>query len=335
MPILDCAYQAPRSMAEALELKAAGGEGAVFLAGGTDFLVRAKQKLAQPELIISLKHLAAELSGVSEDGGAVVIGAMTPLAEAAGHPLVGEGLPGLAEALAAIGAPTLQQRVGTVGGNLCADTRCIYYNQSAFWRAGLAPCFKLGGEVCHPGGSTADRCRSSCQSDGAVMLAALGASVELAGPAGTRVLPLEEFYTGKGEEPLALEPGELLVSVRVPPAGGRRGDAYVKLAARKAIDYPLISAAAVVELDGQGKLSAVSLTLGGVYAAPLAMKDAAASLVGGEGGEEAVTAAAAKAGSHAEPFFIENHSAPAEWRRQMVPVLARRALGKALSRARG
>ncbi len=334
MPILDCAYQAPRSLSEALEFKAAGGAEAVFMAGGTDLLVRARQELARPATVISLKHLAAELSGVDEDGGALVIGAMTPLAEAAAHPLVAGRLPGLAEALMSIGAPTLQQRVGTVGGNLCAQTRCIYYNQSAFWRSGLAPCFKLGGEVCHPGGATADRCRSTCQSDGAVMLAALGASVALAAPGGRRELALEEFYTGKGEQPHALEPDELLLSVRVPLAE-RQGSSYAKLAARKAIDYPLLSAAAAVSLDERGKVAVAALALGGVFAAPLMMKDAVAALAGGDGGEEALAAVAKKAGSHAEPFFIENHSAPAEWRRRMVPVLARRALSQALARARG
>jgi CO/xanthine dehydrogenase FAD-binding subunit len=259
---------------------------------------------------------------------------MTSLADAGANQTVCDRLPGLPQALKSIGAPTLQQRVGTVGGNLCADTRCLYYNQSAFWRSGVAPCFKLGGEVCHPGGATADRCRSICQSDGAVMLAALEARVTLAAGSGERELGLEEFFTGRGEEPIAIEPADLLVNVKVPMPKGL-GSAYYKVAARKAIDYPLISAAAAVCLDADGVVTKASLALGGVYAAPLLLKDATQSMVGQKCGPNEVATIARKAGSHAQPFFIENQSAPAEWRAEMAPVVAKRALTEALAAAKG
>lgn len=334
MGLKNCEYHAPRDLSEALAIKAQAGKEALWLAGGTDLMPRAGQELAVPLAVISLKHLRPELSGVEGGGETLSIGALTPLGQAAEHEAVRDRLPGLSQALLSIGAPTLQQRVGTVGGNLCADTRCLYYNQSAFWRSGLAPCFKLGGEVCHPGGASADRCRSTCQSDGAVMLAALGARVALAAEDGQRELRLEEFFTGRGEEPLALGHDELLLRVEVPAPKGQ-GSAYHKLAARKALDYPLLSAAAAVSIDGHGNITNASLALGGVYAAPLLMKDAAESLLGQPGGEDAIARAAAKAGSHAEPFVIENHSAPADWRRQMVPVAVKRALSQALARARG
>lgn len=334
MGLKDCEYFAPSNLTEALEFKARMGADAVWLAGGTDLLPRARHKLANPKAVISLKKLVQELSGVEEEGDGVKIGALTSLAEAGAHQAVANRLPGLSQALKSIGAPTLQQRVGTVGGNLCADTRCLYYNQSAFWRSGVAPCFKLGGETCQPGGEKAERCRSTCQSDGAVMLAALAARVSLAGSGGERELGLDEFYTGRGEEPLAMDPAELLVSVKIPAPKGQ-GSAYYKLAARKAVDYPLISAAAAVCLDPDGVVRGASLALGGVYAAPLMLKEASQSMVGQKCGPSEVEAVAKKAGSHAQPFFLENHSAPAGWRQEMAPVVAMRALTQALAAAKG
>lgn len=328
----DMDYLAPETLAQALEMKSALGAEAMWLAGGTDLVLRARQRLITPKAVISLKHLADELGQVRQEDGWLHLGAMLPLKEAALSPVVAQRLPGLKEALLSIGAETLQQRVGTIGGNLCLETRCIYYNQSAFFRSGLAPCFKLGGEVCHPGGETADRCRSVCQADGAVMLAALGAKVVLASAQGRRELELEEFYTGRGEEPLALTPDELLVEVKLPLPGAGSGSAYEKLAWRSSLDYPQLSAAAALVLE-DGVVREVRLALGGAYAAPLLMKDAVGGLLGNALEDEAIAEAARKAGRHAEVFFIENQSSPAAWRREVVPVAARRALERALARA--
>jgi CO/xanthine dehydrogenase FAD-binding subunit len=297
-------------------------------------MVRAKQGLVQPEAVISLKNLNPELAGVREQDGRLKIGALTTLSHLARHAQVVERLPGLAEALLAIGAETLQQRVGTIGGNLGCQTRCLYYNQTAFWRSGLAPCFKLGGEVCHPGGATADRCRSVCQADAAVMLMALDARVSLSSVNGVRELSLEEFYTGKGEEPHAWEPTEILTEISVDLPSPGSGSAYYKLAARGAIDFPVLSAAVDLGL-ADGKVSRLRLALGAVYAAPLLLKDAAASLIGQPLSEEAIAQVAKRAGSHAEPFFIENLSAPAAWRQEMVPVVVRRAMARAAEMAGG
>ena len=329
-------YLAPADLASALAEKAARGEEALWLAGGTDLMVRAKQGLAAPKAMISLKHLAGELSGIHERDDHLVLGAMTPLKDAAGHPLVSGRLPGLAEALASIGAETLQQRVGTIGGNLCLQTRCIYYNQTAFWRSTFAPCFKLGGEVCHPGGSTADRCRSICQADGAVMLAALGARVRLVSADGSRDLSLDEFFTGKGEAPFDLHPDELLseVLVPLPPDGAGAGSAYYKLAARGAIDYPALSAAAWLQTENRA-VNGVRVTLGAVYAAPLPLADAVAPLKGTTLTEAAIHETALKAGRHAEPFFIDNQAVNTQWRREMVAVAVERALTRAAHRAGG
>lgn len=327
-------YLAPQGLAEALELKGLWGQRAAWLSGGSDLLVRAKQGLVSPEAVISLKNLTPELSGLSEEADHLRLGAQTTLHQALNHPLIARELPGLAEALASIGAPTLQQRVATVGGNLCAQTRCLHYNQSALWRAGLAPCFKLGGQLCHPGGATADRCRSTCQSDGAVMLMALGASVVLQSAAGQRTLPLSDFFTGQGERPQDIGPDELLTHIILERSALGLGTAYVKMASRGAMDFPLLSAGAALRIEG-GLIASARLALGAVFAAPLVLKTAMDPLLGLPPTPENLAQAAAQAGRDAAPFLIENHWAPAAWRAQMVPVAVARALERAASRAQG
>ena len=334
MPLPYFQYLAPLDLAEALEMKARWGAQAAWLAGGSDLLVRAKQGLARPEALLSLKRLGQELAGVSQEAGLIRLGAQTTLHQALSHGLIARELPGLAEALGRIGAPTLQQRVATLGGNLCAQTRCLHYNQSALWRAGLAPCFKLGGEVCHPGGATADRCRSTCQSDGAVMLMSLEASVVLSRVAGQRTLALHDFFTGQGERPQDLAPDELLTAILVPSPGPGHGSAYEKLASRGAIDFPLLSAGVALRISA-GVVSQARLALGAVFAAPLVLKSALEPLLGQEPTPANLAQAAARAGNDAAPFLIENHSAPAAWRAQMVPVVVGRALERAARRALG
>jgi len=332
LPPMD--YLAPADLSEALAAKARLGDEAVWLAGGTDLLPRAKQGIAAARTVISLKHLAPELSGVRVQDGRITIGALTTLKAAGEHPELSRRLPGLRDALASIGAETLQQSVGTVGGNLCADTRCLYLNQSPAWRAGLAPCFKLGGEVCHPGGASADRCRSVCQSDGAVMLMALQAEAQVASPQGQRTVALDELYTGKGETPLALQADELLTGVSLELGDDPLGTAYHKLALRGALDYPLLSAAAALWLR-DGVVSRVRVALGAVYAAPLVLIDAVAPLVGQEPTPERLAQAARKAGGHAEPFLVDNVGADLQWRKDMVRVVVARALEQAVQRAKG
>lgn len=325
-------YLAPASLQEALQAKSRLGSTAAWLAGGTDLLPRAKQGLAPFSAAISLKHLRAQLSKVEVQDTRLIIGALTTLQDAAQHPEVSARFVGLSEALASIGAETMQQRVGTVGGNLCADTRCLHLNQSPAWRSGLAPCFKLGGEVCHPGGATADRCRSVCQSDGAVMLMALGAKALVAGPEGEREIPLAEFFTGQGETPISLGEDELLTGVAIDMGSGSLGSAYQKMALRGAIDYPLVSAGAVLAME-QGKVSQAQVAVGAVFAAPLLLTDAVSSLIGREPTPEALAQVAARAGKHADPFPINNVGAELEWRKDMVAVVVRRALTQAAQRA--
>ena len=331
MPLPGFKYVAPVNLDHALALKAQHQERSMWLAGGTDLVLRARQGLAKPEVVISLKKLVPELSGVQKRGKKLYIGGLSSLDMVAKDPLLKEPFPGLAEALASIGAPSLQHRVGTLSGNLCLETRCNYFNQSEFWRSALAPCFKNGGEVCHPGGESADRCRSVCASDGAIMLAALDGGFELADKSGSRLLPWHEFYTGKGETPFALEPDELVQGVYLDLPEPGSGNAYFKMASRKSIDFALLSAGANLVVQ-DGLVKKANLVLGSVFAAPLIMKEATQTLVGKPPEQDNLDRAADLVARHGEVFLIDNLGVDLDWRKKMLRVCALRALNKALGR---
>lgn len=242
----------PRTVDEALAL-AQAHPGAPYLAGGTDLVVNLRKRLLEPDHVISLRGLS-ELRGVSRGDGRLTIGALTTIAEIAAHPLIAEHLPLLAEAAGVVAGPTVRD-MATLGGNLCLDTRCRYYNQSFFWRQANDFCLKKDGTVCPvaPGGSF---CWATYSGDTAPVLLMLNAEIELAGPQGARRVPLAEFYGADGRwsigtEPGGKRPGELLLRAHVPlPEPGWQG-AYEKLRVRDSIDYPLLGVGLMVRYAGE------------------------------------------------------------------------------------
>lgn len=172
-------YLEPRNIDEAFDMLGAHGAGCAVLAGGTDLIVRMKLRLQSPRFLVSLKHLN-DLDYIREDAGCLLIGAATPLARIIAAENVRAQLPAFHEAVAAVGARSIQHVRGTLGGNLCQDNRCRFYNQSAFFRSARQACHKAGGTICYARDGS-DRCRSTCQSDGATALMALDAKVTLRG----------------------------------------------------------------------------------------------------------------------------------------------------------
>jgi len=253
----------PETVEEALALIGTH-PGAMFLAGGTDLMVNLRKRLAEPDHVISLRNVAA-LRGVTEVDGRLTIGALTTIADLAAHPLVQQHVPILAEAAGLVAGPTIRG-MGTVGGNLCLDTRCRYYNQSYFWRKANDYCLKKDGEVCHvaPGGSF---CWAAYAGDTGPVLLMLDAEVELTGPQGQRRLPLREFYGTDGRwavgaKPGGKQPGELLLRVHVPiPEPGWQG-VYEKLRVRDSIDYPLVGVGLMARFAGPGDPTVQALRLG-------------------------------------------------------------------------
>ena len=251
--------------------------GSRFLGGGTDLVVNLRRGIGDPPAaLIDVKGIA-EMQGISVDGERVRVGAGVTLRELADDPRVRAGFPGLATAARSIAGPT-HRNMGTAGGNLCLDTRCIYYNQSEWWRAANRYCLKYGGEVCHVAPKSRV-CYATFSGDLAPAFAILDeAEVEVAGAEGGRTLPLESLYTGDGERYLALEPDELVVAVRArrPPAL-RTG--YDKVRVRRSIDYPLAGVAAGLVREGD-RLADLRLAFTGTNPRPLRL-EGTAGLCGG------------------------------------------------------
>lgn len=314
----------PESLEEALDLLSKHGEEVKVIAGGTDLLVSMKQRLLTPKYLLNLKGLA-ELDFIKEDKGGLRIGALTRLSTLIKSPLVREKFPVLAQAASCVAAPPLQN-MGTLGGNLCLNTRCFFYNQSQFWRQARPLCFKTGGEMCHvvKGG---DRCYSVYQGDLAPVLIALGARVKLAKKGGEWVIPLLDLYTGRGEKPIALETGEILTEVEIPAPAALWGGDYQKLRYRGAMDFPLVGVAAVLSWDGASCTKA-RVVLNAVASAPVVVEEAGRLLEGQKPDEETIARAAEAAYEVAHP--VANIGSTPLYRRKMVRVMARRAIGNAV-----
>ena len=323
-------YLRPRTMDEALELYHQHRADGCILAGGTDLLVRMKQRLVQPVSLISLKSITA-LRYVRQSNGQLQIGAGTALSAVRNAQPVQKHLPGLVHALASIGAPSIQHHTGTIGGNLCQENRCLYYNQSAFLRSARQACHKAGGQICYALEGS-DRCRSTCQSDCAPMLIALKASVTVARQGGQRSMPLVDLYSAKGEHPLVLEPDEIVTEVQVPVPASQSGHAYRRLSFRSAIDFPMIAVGVSID-TADNLIENARIVVGAISNAPLLLAKASATLIGRQTTDrEAVEKAAAIAREHGSVFVVNNVNSPVAYRQQMIGVLVRRALEEALER---
>ena len=245
--------------------------GSRFLGGGTDLVVNLRRGIGDPPATLIDLNRVADLKGIEVAGERIRIGAGVTIRELAGDARVCARFPGLAAAAASIAGPT-HRNMGTVGGNICLDTRCIYYNQSEWWRAANRYCLKYGGDICHVAPKSRV-CYATFSGDLAPALAILDdAEVEIAGAQGGRTLPLESLYTGDGERYLALESDEFVVAVRARrPAALRTG--YDKVRVRQSIDYPLAGVAAGVVREGDC-LTELRLAFTGTNPRPLRLAGA-------------------------------------------------------------
>lgn len=318
----------PESLEEALDFLSEYGEDAKVIAGGTDLLVAMKHRLLTPKYLLNLKGLGLDF--IEENQGGMRIGALTRLTTLIKSPLVRERFPVLARAASYVAAPPLRN-MATLGGNLCLNTRCFFYNQTQFWRQARPLCFKTGGEMCHAV-KGADHCYSAYQADLAPVLIALGAKVKLAKKGGQRVIPLLDLYTGRGEKPIALEAGEILTEVEIPMPTAPWGGDYQKLRYRGAMDFPLVGVAAVLSRNGE-KCMKARIALTAVVSAPVVMEEAGQLLEGKEIDEEVITQAAEAAYDAAHP--IAKIGSTPGYRRKMVRVLTRRAITNAWKESKG
>ena len=254
----------PTDIEEAVRLRAADAD-ARYLAGGTDMVVNVRRGIERPAALIDLTAIA-ELGEIRSLGDGVRIGAGVTLETLGRDAGVLRDHAAVAEAASEVAGPT-HREYGTVGGNLCLDTRCIYYNQSEWWRSANDYCLKHLGEVCHvaPGGK---QCFAAFSGDLAPAMLVHGAEVELVGPDGVRRIPLAELYRDDGMDHLALKPAELLAAVHLPRAAAGTASAYAKARVRGSIDFPLAGVAVLLRRARDGAVAELAVALTGVNPCP-------------------------------------------------------------------
>ena len=314
----------PRTVEEAIGHLARHEGRLKIIAGGTDLIPSMRQRLFEPEYLMDIRGIA-ELRKIREtlDGG-LEIGALTPLAAIERHDMIWRDYAVLAEAAATVASPVLRN-MGTIGGNICLDTRCLWYNQSLAWRKSCGFCIKKDGDLCHvaPGGT---KCWAAFSADTPPALLCLGAEIEIAGRAGLRRMQLKDFYTGDGAAGNRLSMGELLTRVFLPASSRGLFGVYRKLRVRGSIDYPLAGVAVAFRpSNGKGAFARVAITA--VNPAPLLVEDATALLEQGLTAQRAVEAGELSA-KVAKP--LTTSVLTPEYRREMIRVLTRRALGEFL-----
>lgn len=234
------------------------------LAGGTDLLVNLRRGMDDPPALVDLTGVAG-LDRLVIDETGLRIGATVTLARIAEDATIAARWPALAQAAVAVAGPT-HREAATLAGNLCQETRCVFVNQSDWWRAGNGFCLKVDGDACHIV-KRSERCYAVYAGDVAPALIALRAEVEIAGPDGTRRVPLADFFRDEGRTHVGLAPSEIVAAVHVPPPDGSL-TGYVKMRIRDSIDFPIAGIAAAVSRDGD-RLAALRVAVTGIASAPL------------------------------------------------------------------
>jgi 4-hydroxybenzoyl-CoA reductase subunit beta len=323
-------YRQPTSLREALAMKADAGPAGTYVAGGTDLYPNMKRRQQEPRTVISLMGIPelradGRTGGRADDG--IAIGACITLTELAARPPDRPtAYDVIAEAAALVSTPLLRN-MGTLGGNLCLDTRCNYYDQSYEWRKAIDFCMKKDGAICWVAPSS-PRCWAVSSSDVAPVMVAIDAEYVLTSAAGERVVPAARFYQNDGINYLTKQPDEILTAVRLPACDG--WDAvYHKLRRRGSFDFPVLGAAAWVRWAGD-QVADARVVLGGVASHPLEVPEAGTALRGSRLEPEAIGAAAEAAFRPAKP--MDNTDFDLSWRKQMTRVYVTRALEELRSR---
>lgn len=317
----------PRSLDEAVALMAKHAGEVKVVAGGTDLLPSMKQKLFTPPYVLDLRGVG-ELRGIrASPDGSVEIGALTALSAIEHSPLIRRDFPVLHKAAKTVASPVLRN-MGTVGGNICLDTRCLWYNQSLLWRKSCGFCLKKDGDLCHvaPGG---EFCWAAFSADTPPALMCLGAEIEIVGPGRTRRVQLARFYVNDGIVRLRLDPDEIVARVYLPRSSAGWRGSYQKLRVRGSIDYPLAGVAVAIKVEPQsGRVVDARVAITAVNPAPQLVKDADFLLVGALGGEDLAERVGELAARTAKP--LTTSALTPEYRREMVRVFARRAVLSAI-----
>ena len=315
-------HRAPRSVAEAAKILAGEGPGAMLIAGGTDLLPNMKRRHQTPRVLVSVKGIDA-LRKIS-NGSGLNLGAGLTLTEVTKYESVKEKFTALYQAAAQVATAHLRN-MGTIGGNLCLDTRCTYYNQNYEWRKAIDFCLKKDGETCWVA-TASKRCVAVSSTDSAPALIALNASVVLEGQGGERVIPVEALYRNDGIDYLSRKPDEILTRISIP--GGWKST-YWKLRRRGSFDFPILGVAAAVRFSQENVIEEARIALGAVASRPFLLDKASAYLKGKKLTDDVIAEASAMIASRAKP--MDNTDMDLYWRKEVADDFA----GYALRELRG
>jgi len=314
-------YQAAGSTAEAIAALQQHPQ-AMVVSGGTDLYANMKQRLFTPPLLIGLRSIPGLRAIVYNEVTGLTVGATTTLTDIASSEVVRKYYPALAEAASAISTPQLRN-MGTIGGNVCLDTRCNYYNQNLDWRKALGYCMKKDGDICRVAPSS-PKCVAANSSDTAPVLWAFQGLVRLAGPAGQREVRVADFYRNDGIDAWAKQRDEIVTHIVLPPVQPNTRSAYRKLRLRNSFDFPIFGVAAVVQRDRSGVCTAARIVINAVGSKPMEVSNAAELLIGKKLDAATLDAAAEAAFTVGKP--LDNTSGSIPYRKRMARVYTRRAL---------
>jgi 4-hydroxybenzoyl-CoA reductase subunit beta len=310
----------PGSIAEALEIMSACEPGSFSLmGGGTDTLIKMKQRLLLPASIISLRGIP-ELTKMIREESDVFIGAAVTLNSLEDSALIRGFFPAFAQAAGSVGSPQLRN-MGTIGGNIHLDTRCLYFNQID-WPGGFSPCFKRGGNQCHVV-KKGKRCHALFCADTPAALLIYNARICIAGRDGEREIPMDEFYQDDGLSCCRIGKDELIKGIKLtvsPHVAGR----YIRFSTRGAIDFPLVGTAVAVEKDAGGKSINFRVAATGIQSRPLRLRNLEKSLTSGAWPRE-ITETELRNGVK-EITMVRHHGLSPSYRRELLKVLIERAL---------
>jgi 4-hydroxybenzoyl-CoA reductase subunit beta len=312
-------YVAPKTARDAARILADRGPEAMPVAGGTDLYPNMKRRQLEPKVLVGLRNL--ESARAIQANGGLRLGALATLTEVAKNAGVSARWPAIARSAGLVSSPPLRN-AGTIGGNLCVDTRCTYYNQTEFWRASIGYCMKKDGSIClvAPG---SDICWALSSSDTAPVMISLEAEVTLIGAEGERRIPAAALYGSDGIRYLAKQPEEILTEIHVPDRAGWVMT-YRKLRRRGSIDFPILGVAAAAKLGKQGVVEDARIVLGAVHTHPVEATDAQDFLRGKRLDPDAIEMAAGIAYKPAKP--LDNADLVYSWRKRMARIEVGRAL---------
>ncbi len=302
-----------------------GNPKAKILAGGTDLLVNMKHRVEVPSAVVNIKRIP-DLDFIEKKNGAIRMGALTSLKRIYESSLVKENLAALASAASSVGSYH-HQSMGTIGGNICQQNRCKYFNQSPWWRSSRPLCFKAGGEICHVVNKKGV-CYSNYSGDLAPVLLALNAGIRLESENGAREISVERLFSGDGKAPLLLRRGEILTEVTIPEEAVDGISVYMRFANRESIDFPIVGLALWASMESKE----VRVSLTSVDQRPVRAKDVEGFLRRKDLTEETLEEVAGLASRAANPVKTSIYS-PA-YKRKIMGLLVKRALKGAMRSAR-